>query len=157
MVYFLCLEMMHMSCLFRKTIETYLNAVNVRLDVASLVKIYDVHRPQQWTACRECCRTDTIQDLLARWLPPQTLSLPVSMNSLKVGKCTKHRIKSASVSYAGHSYCIKFLIIQKFIHTLSLYSMLICHLTLTIQSFQKLLLNVVGFGQNFPFMSSCQA
>lgn len=50
----------------RREEKTNLDTVNVRLDVAGLVQIENVHRPEERTPLRERCGPDPTYDLLAR-------------------------------------------------------------------------------------------
>lgn len=68
--------------------DTYLDTVDVRLDVASLVQIQNVYRPKDLTTLRKRYRSNTIQDRLARCPPAHTLGLPVPMNSLNIEHST---------------------------------------------------------------------
>lgn len=68
----------------QKSWQTHLDTVDVGLDVASLVQIYNMHRAEELATFRKCCRSDPIQDLLTCRAPPQTLSLSVAVDCLNV-------------------------------------------------------------------------
>lgn len=77
--------------------ETYLDTVNVRLDVASLVQIQNVYRPKELTPLRKCYRSNTIQEFLTHCPPTHTLGLTVPMNSLHMGEMNTAQIKSLRI------------------------------------------------------------
>lgn len=72
-------------------LETYLDTVDVRLDVASFVQVQNVHRPEERAPLGERHGSHAAQHLLGRCPPPHTLGLSVPVNSLNVGRRTQHK------------------------------------------------------------------